>query len=110
MSQPQPEQVINDGSECYVDAEFFDVNGIPYVPSSLQYRVDDLTNGVPVVPWTAISVSQQVTVTIPTAANTMNTASPRRERRQFLMMVGIPGGTFQYPDTTYALVRRAGTP
>jgi len=110
MSQPQVEQVINDGSECYVDAEFFDVNGDPYVPSSLEYRVDDLTNGISVLPWTPISVAQEVTITLPTTVNTMNAQSPRRERRQFLLQVGIPGGTFQFVDTTYALVRRVGTP
>lgn len=110
MSQLQPEQVVIDGSECYVDAEFFDVNGVPYVPTSLQYRIDDLTNGVAVLPWTTVSVSQQVTITLTSTVNTMNVLSKLRERRQFLLQIGIPGGTFQNADTTYALVRRVGTP
>lgn len=108
--QFQKEEVLINGTECYVDAEFLDINGIAYTPSSLQYRIDDLTNGVPVLPWTTVVPSQAVTITIPTTVNTMNVLSKLRERRQFLLQVGIPGGTFQNVDTTYALVRRVGTP
>lgn len=107
---PQNEQTVNDGSECYVTWTGIDINGNPYTPSSLQYRVDDLTNGVPVVALTALTPGQSVTVTLTSVQNTMNIKSSLRERRQVLFQVGIPGGSLRYDDTTYSLVRRIGTP
>lgn len=107
---PQAEQTVNDGTECYPEITFIDADGNPYVPSSLSYRIDDLTNNVPVVPLTTLTPANVVRVTITSVQNTMNVASRLRERRQVLFVVGIPGGTTRYDDTTYSLVRRVGTP
>lgn len=108
----QLEASMDDGSECYISAAFFDINGNPYVPSSLQYQLDDITNGVNIIPLTtfggalATSILQQITST----QNVMNAASGVQERRQMLFKIGIPGGTFRYDDITYILLRKSGTP
>jgi|SRR6185295_15757 len=107
---PQAEQSVNDGSECYADITFNDADGNPYIPSALQYRIDDLTNNVPVLAWTPLTPAQEVRVTITSAQNVMNSLSRLRERRQVLFQVSIPGGSTRYDDTTYSLVRRVGTP
>lgn len=106
----QFEQVLIDGSECYVSAEFLDVNGIPYIPTSVQYRIDDETNAITVVQWTPVGVATQISITINTTVNTMNVLSLLRERRQVLLQVGIPGGSSSYASTTYSLIRKVGTP
>lgn len=111
MTQLQAEQSINDGSECYITAVFTDVNGNPYTPSSLQYRIDDLTNGANNVAWTPLTPTGSTYVlTVTSAQNVMNSLSKLKERRQVLFNVGIPGGTNRYDDYTYTLVRKAGTP
>jgi hypothetical protein len=107
---PQNEQNVNDGTECYASATFYDVDGNLYTPSSLSYRIDDITNNVAVVPPTVLSPSTSVRVTITSAQNTMNVASRLRERRQVMFIVGVPGGTTRYDDTTYVLIRKVGTP
>lgn len=107
---PQLEQGIDDGSECYCTASFFDANGVAYTPSSLSYRVDDLTNGVNVVALTTVTPAPVVTITITSVQNTMNAASKTTERRQVLLQVGIPGGSQRFDDMTYVLLRKLGTP
>lgn len=112
MSIIQQEQVVNDGSECYVDATFLDKNGNPYTPSSLQYRVDDISNDISVLGWTTFpnALTTSVSIQIPASINNMNAVSATRERRQVLLNVGIPNGTNRYDNITYVLVRRTGTP
>jgi len=109
-NSPQTEQNINDGSECYPQISFFDADNNPYTPSSLQYRIDDITNNLPVVPLTSLTPAQVVRVVVTGTQNIMNVASRLRERRQVLFVVGIPGGSVRYDDSTYSLVRKVGTP
>jgi hypothetical protein len=107
---PQLEQAVDDGSESYCTASFVDQNGVAYVPSSLFYRIDDLTNVVNVVPFTSFPPATSVVITITSTQNTMNVASGPTERRQVLLKVGIPGGSLRYDDITYVLLRKTGTP
>ena len=102
--------VIN-GSECYCVASFTDLNGNPYTPSSLSYQIDDLTNGVVVLPSTVVP-TPATTVSIPITAsqNVMNALSEGVEERQVTLKIGIPGGTSRNDCITYRLVRKTGTP
>ena len=104
------EQAVINGSECYCNATFLDVDGNPYTPTSLEYRVDDLTNDITVVPWTALTPAQSVLIAITADQNVMSASSGIRERRQVLVKVGIPLGTTRTDDITYMLVKKVGTP
>lgn len=106
------ETAVINGSESYCIANFFEVDGItPYTPLSLTYQVDDLTNGVNVVPPTVVAIpAPTVTITLTSTQNTMNAASGGIERRQVMLKVRIPGGTFRNDVVQYRLVRKTGTP
>ena len=103
---------VLDGSECYCNAVFRDVNGVAYTPTSLSYQIDDLTNSVNVVPMTAYTgtLASTLSITITSTQNAMNPASKLRERRQVLLKIGVPGGTFRYDRASYVLMRAVGTP
>lgn len=104
------EAAVVNGSECYCSASFLDVDGNPYTPTSVMYRVDDLTNNVNIIPWTDLAPAQTLLITITADQNVMNAASGIRERRQVLVKVGVPLGTTRTDDITYMLVKKVGTP
>lgn len=105
------EVAVVNGSECYLSASFLDVNGNPYTPSSLSYRVDDLTNGVNVVSDTPVTpTGATAMITLSSNVNTMNAASAGTEERQVRLKVGVPGGSFRNDTIQYRLIRKTGTP
>lgn len=101
--------IIN-GSECYVLAGFLDINGVPYVPTSLSYSVQDLTNDLQVQAPTSVTPAQTVTITLTAGVNVMNPASALIERRMVVLKVGIPGGTFRNDTVQYQILAAQGTP
>lgn len=106
------ETAVVNGSESYCQAQFLDTNGNPYTPTSLAYEIDDLTNGVNVVPLTAVTsqMASTMTITITATQNTMNAASKTIEERQVRLKVGIPGGTYRNDVVQYRLINKTGTP
>lgn len=58
-------------SACFIQASWFDINGEPFVPVDVQYRVDDELSGVNIVPWTDITPELENQVTITSAQNAM---------------------------------------
>lgn len=101
-----PRTHVNEGSACYPVFTYEDQNGNPLIPASVIYKVDDLTNGVNIVPITAIvtpGLTNQVTITA--AQNAMNSASLVSERRRVTVNVTAPGGDFRV-DVQYYELRR----
>ena len=105
----QPTQNIDQLSESYVTiAQFLDQNGIAYTPTSLRYRIDDLSNNAQVLAWTPISPAPNVVITIPSALNEMTNLNDLVEIRQVLLEITAPGGALRYDDVTYNLIRIFG--
>ena len=101
---------ITNGTECYAQYSFVDINGNSYTPTSLSYSVWDLTNNVNVLPYTSVTPAQSGTITLTSAVNTMSALSVNIERRQVTLQVGIPGGTYRYDTQVYNIVSSAGAP
>jgi hypothetical protein len=97
---------INQSSGCYATAECFDDRRVAFVPTSLRYKIDDVTNGVAVLAYTDISGPTPVTrVPISAAQNAMTSGPHLRETRRITFEVIAPGGDMQHPYAEYDLVR-----
>lgn len=95
-------------SASFVTAAYFDANGIPFVPSAVQYRVDDVTTGANIVPWTNVSPSNINTVTITSEQNAMISQTRSSEAHQVLFKIADGFGNVSYADVAYDLIRVAG--
>jgi hypothetical protein len=96
---------VNQSSACSATAEYLDENNKPFVPALVKYKVDDISNGRNVVPYTDIAgpgISSRVTIT--SEQNAM-LAAHLRETRRITFEVTAPGGDIQYPFAEYDLVR-----
>ena len=107
----QTEQNVNESSECFVTATFYDQNGNLYTPTALQYRLDCLDDNTQILGWTSLTPSgSSYTVTITATQNAMVNPKRTTERRQIIFKVTPPGSTGRYDRTTYNLINIVGVP
>lgn len=96
---------VNELSECYATAEYFDVDKVPFTPALVRYKVDDLTHNALIVPYTPIvgpGTFTRVAITSPQNAMMNGGLS---ETRRVTFEVTAPGGGITYPCVEYDLVR-----
>ena len=55
-------QQVNEQSALFLRFSFFDEADSPIEPATIEWRVDDITNGVEVVDWTSIVTPNEVVV------------------------------------------------
>jgi hypothetical protein len=97
---------INELSACFATCECLDEQKQPFAPAILRYKVDDVSNGINVVPYTTIPGAASIAkVTISSAQNAMNAASELQETRRVTFEVTAPGGNVAYPYQDYDIVR-----
>lgn len=74
---------IKEGSRQKFRFVFEDENRAVFIPSTVRYRVDDVTEGTPVevVAWTAVTPSDAMDITLPATANViLNDSHPYEDR------------------------------
>lgn len=107
MSRPN----VNESSQCYATAEYFDTDKEPFTPSSVQYKIDDITDGIDadtvvnVLPYTQIPGPDTSTRIPITAAQNAMTAGRLTETRRVTFAVIAPGGGITHPFADYDLIR-----
>jgi hypothetical protein len=99
------------GDACAVDIAYFDLEGQPFVPQAVSYRVDDVLSQMTVVPWTpldpfTLATTNQVEVTA--VQNSMISFTREWELRQVLFSITDGYGNLNLARTLYALVRILG--
>ena len=62
---------VNEGTTSYVTASFYDNNDVLAVPTTIQYRIDCLTNNQQVKDWTSVTADSAVTITISSTENAL---------------------------------------
>lgn len=81
------------GQDIWIDLAFLDYTGTPVLPTSLVYRIDDLTNATPVIPITTVAVTGMTqTVHIPGAQLQMTHYWQGSEIFQIWFSAILPGG------------------
>lgn len=103
--------VINELSDCLVTIAYYDVNGVPYTPTSVQWRLWDDTNKVQIQDWTTIlSPATTNTFTIPGALNAMGNPVNLVESRKVIFKILAPGGAQRYDQQLFNLVNLPDVP
>src|SRR5262249_31390074 len=72
---------LNEGSRCFVKAKFFDHDGKPQIPNSLEYRVDCETTGTSLQDWTTVTPGAVVEVQIDATVNAIVNRRNQIERK-----------------------------
>ncbi len=72
---------INEQSALFLTFTFTDENGAPLIPTSADWRLDDLTNDVEVVPWTSLTPASTIQVTVSAQDNLIATQTNVHEKR-----------------------------
>jgi hypothetical protein len=96
------------GTFCFVVGSWYDMMGAPFVPSAVQYRVDDVLSGTNIVPWTPLTPSTSNQVTITSAQNAMISMTRPSEQHQVLFQITDFYGNTSYADVVYSIVRTPG--
>lgn len=55
---------VNENSTAYLTVAFADKTGAPAVPTSATYRIDDITNNVPIRASTALTPAASIEITL----------------------------------------------
>ncbi len=85
---------VNEKSPLFMTMVFKDELDAPLVPTTVDWRLDDKTNGTEVVPWTSLpSPASTMTFTIPGDNNTIEDETHVKELQVFGIRVddGLPG-------------------
>lgn len=81
------------GADIFIDLTFLDYQGNLVIPTSLNYRIDDLTNATPVVQQTTVTVTGSTqTLQIPGSVLQMTHQWQGSEIFQIYMTAVLPGG------------------
>ncbi len=85
---------VNEKSPIRMTMVFTDFDGSPLIPNTVEWRLDDLTNGAEVVAWTALGgPASTMTVTVPGDNNIIDDETHVKEVHLFGVRVddGLPG-------------------
>ncbi len=85
---------VNEKSPLYMTMVFTDELDAPLIPTTVDYRLDDRTNGNEVVPWTSLpSPAATMNFTVPGDKNTIEDETHVKEVQIFGVRVddGLPG-------------------
>lgn len=104
--QPFPMEDVNEGSAKDLVLTHLDASRAPAAPTTLKWRLDDLTNSREIVDWTNVS-TPGTTNTIPLtgAQNALFTRSKEKERRQVGVKTVSSSGEENQENFIYDLIR-----
>jgi len=90
---------------------FTDEDGNPLIPNTVDWRLDDKTNGTEVVPWTSlVGPASTMVFTVPGSNNLIDDQTHVVEKHVFGVRVddGLPGEAFA--DLLYNVTNLHGAP
>lgn len=103
---PYPPFERNEGTTVILELTHLDKDSALDVPSTVSYRIDDLTNVRQVLDWTAISTPGSTnTITTTAAQNQLKSRSQEKELRQVTVNATDSIGNVAQDIFIYTLVR-----
>lgn len=95
---------VNAGSSCRVDYSSRDVDNVLEAPSSMRYRIDNLTDSRVVLDWTTVNTpATEGSVTIPSSLNAMTQQFRDRQLNQVTFEATYANGDVERSTTLYEL-------
>ncbi len=101
------EKIIMEGSTCTVTARFYGSTNQPATPSTIHYRIVDLTNDRIVQDWTEVAADEVVEVEIPAELNELynDTNRKRRLEERVVVFVANQGEDIQHVNEERYMIR-----
>lgn len=84
--------IVNKSSTSYVTISLKDKAGAAAAPTAITYRIDCLTTGFNVRPWTAVAPAASVEITLTADDNAIVEESNQRERRRITVVAAYGAG------------------
>lgn len=78
-------QTYNEGQSFTATFKFFDSDWVASSPTTLRYRIDDLTNGTTVRDWTTVTPAAVVDIEVTPSDNDIVDTGHERERKQMVI-------------------------
>ena len=115
LAEQGAEAVFIENSACEVEAQYYSIEGTPFIPVAVEYRVDAVI-GIQnsqlvyqnIVPWTSIVPATVNTITVTSAENAMISKTRSWEKHQVMFQVTDGTGNIYYAKTIYKLKRVSG--
>lgn len=101
------EQAFPAGSALYINAVYYDDRGLPFLPDSLRYRIDDVDSGFNIVPWTVLAPAPETLITVDVAENYMVNLSRQFEQHQVTIEVTDGFGTIVNAQAAYDVLAQS---
>lgn len=102
-------RTVNERSPLYMTVAFTDENGDPLVPSSVEWRLDDLELETTIVDWTNLPApSSTMSVVIGATKNTIVDEDNVREERMFGVRVDNGLDTEAHAEYKYHVINLRG--
>src|SRR6185312_124103 len=96
-------------SACFVNASFVDSTSAPMAPRYLQYRIDDVTSGNQILPWTSLNPAASLQIAITSAQNALISGTRSHETHQVLLKITDASGNGPfYARCVYDLISVPG--
>jgi len=97
-----------ENSACIITAAYFDTNGDPYVPSQVQYEINDLLSGEQIAQFTPIPVGTTSEVVVTSQQNRMISLTRKFEKHQVTFQITDGFGDVFYARTIFYILRAPG--
>lgn len=95
---------LNEKSTGFLIVKFYDENGDPVTPSTIDYTIHDIASGTEVKASTNIgSPAQQIIITLTVADNTLINNDNESEGRLVTVTAGFGGGEAQIQEFDYGI-------
>ena len=105
-TNPFKGQDFNEGSTVFLELTNLNKNKVLAAPTTLQYRLDDLTNAREVTDWTTVATPATTnTIELTPTQNTLNGRGQKKELRQVTTKTTDSSGSVVQVIFTYNLVR-----
>ena len=98
---------VKERNSIPVTAFFRDSSNAASVPTTVHYRIDDLTTNQKITDWTSVTAAASVTITVTSAENKIVHQGDKRERRQITVSAD-KGTTTETRDTAEWFVENIG--
>jgi hypothetical protein len=103
--RPLKQTPVYAGSDCWIEMQFIDRNGLAATPTALSYRIDDLTNGVVIVNDTSLVPSGSTfELDITAAVNQMSNCFKSSQVNQVKVTATYSDGSIQVALCAYELI------
>jgi len=100
---------VNEKSPLFMTIAFKDEIGDPLIPTSVEWRLDDKTNGTEVVAWTTIPGPASImNFTIPSDNNAIEDETNVRETQIFGIRVDEGGPGEGHEEFEYSVINLTG--